>query len=163
MTTYTQHTDPSQCECKVSRKHSRTKWGESGQVSAALGFQSKGFPYSSVGKESACNAGDLGLIPGLGRSPGEGKDYPLQYSGLENSMDYIVYWVTESDRTEQLSLLTSCPSQTKFFLCSPERCEGRTPRCCWVMAGNKHLLTPMGVLNISHPQLSLSVQVICVP
>ena len=39
------------------------------------------------GKEFACNAGDLGLIPGLGRSPGEGNGYPLQYSGLENSMD----------------------------------------------------------------------------
>ena len=46
-----------------------------------------GFPYSSVGKESACNAGDLGSIPGLGRFPGEGKGYPLQCSGLENSMD----------------------------------------------------------------------------
>ena len=45
---------------------------------------SPGFPDSSVGKESSCNAGDLGLIPGLGRSPGEGKGYPLQYSGLEN-------------------------------------------------------------------------------
>ena len=41
----------------------------------------------SAGKESACNAGDLDLIPGLGRSLGEGKGYPLQYSGLENSMD----------------------------------------------------------------------------
>ena len=48
-----------------------------------------GFPCGSVGKESACNGGDLGLIPGLGRSPGEGKGYPLQYSGLENSMDFI--------------------------------------------------------------------------
>ena len=46
-----------------------------------------GFPGSSVGKESACNAGDQGLIPGLGRSPGEGNGYPLQYSCLENSMD----------------------------------------------------------------------------
>ena len=45
------------------------------------------FPESSVGKESACNVGDLGLIPGLGRSPGEGKGYPHQYSGIENSMD----------------------------------------------------------------------------
>ena len=49
-----------------------------------------GFPDSSVGKESACNAGDLGLIPGLERFPVEGKGYPLQYSVLENSMDYIV-------------------------------------------------------------------------
>jgi len=45
------------------------------------------FPCGSAGKESTCNAGDLGSIPGLGRSPGEGKGYPLQYSGLENSMD----------------------------------------------------------------------------
>ena len=55
-----------------------------------------GFPDSSVGKESACNAGDLGLIPGLGRSPGEGKGYPLQYSGLENSMKCIVHGVAKS-------------------------------------------------------------------
>ena len=47
----------------------------------------RSFPDSSVGKESVCNAGDLSLIPGLGRSPGEGKSYPLQYSGLENSME----------------------------------------------------------------------------
>ena len=48
-----------------------------------------GFPGSSTGKESVCSAGDLGLIPGLGRSPGEGKGYPLQYFGLENPMDCI--------------------------------------------------------------------------
>ena len=59
-----------------------------------------GFPDSSVGKESACNAGDLGSIPGLGRSPGEGKDYPLQYSGLENSVDCIVHGVAKLDTTE---------------------------------------------------------------
>ena len=46
-----------------------------------------GFPSGSAGKESACNAGELGSIPGLGISPGEGNGYPLQYSGLENSMD----------------------------------------------------------------------------
>ena len=49
------------------------------------------FPCGSAGKESACNVGDLGSILGLGRSPGEGKDYPLQYSDLENSMDCIVH------------------------------------------------------------------------
>ena len=48
-----------------------------------------GFPCGSASKESACSVGDLGSIPGLGRSLGEGKGYPLQYSGLENSMDYI--------------------------------------------------------------------------
>ena len=46
-----------------------------------------GFPCSSVGEESACNAGDLGSIPGLGRFPGEGNGNPLQYSCLENPMD----------------------------------------------------------------------------
>ena len=55
-----------------------------------------GFLCGSAGKESACNAEDLGSIPGLGRAPGEGKGYPLQYSGLENSMDCIVHGVTKS-------------------------------------------------------------------
>ena len=55
-----------------------------------------GFPGDSAGKESACNEGDLGLIPGLGRSPGEGNSYPLQYPGLENSMDCIVQRVAKS-------------------------------------------------------------------
>ena len=50
----------------------------------------KGFPGGSAGKESSYNVGDLGSIPELGRSPGGGKGYPLQYSGLENSMDYTV-------------------------------------------------------------------------
>ena len=55
-----------------------------------------GFPCGSVGKESAYNVGDMGSIPRLGRSPGEGKGYPLQYSGLENSMGYIVPGVAKS-------------------------------------------------------------------
>ena len=55
-----------------------------------------GFPGSSAGQVSACNAGDLGSIPGLERSPGEEKGYPLQYSGLENSMDCIVHGVAKS-------------------------------------------------------------------
>ena len=49
-----------------------------------------GFPCGSAGKESVCNMGDLGWISGLGRYPEEGKGYPLQYSGLENSMECIV-------------------------------------------------------------------------
>ena len=60
------------------------------------------FPCGLVGKEFSCNMEDLGLIPWLGRSPGEGKGYPLQYSGLENSMNCIVYGVAESDE-QQLS------------------------------------------------------------
>ena len=56
----------------------------------------QGFPGGSDGKESACNAGDLGSSPGLGRSPGEGKGYPLQDSGLENSVDCKVHGVAKS-------------------------------------------------------------------
>ena len=55
-----------------------------------------GFLCGSAGKESACNAGDWGSIPGLGRSPGEGKGHLLQYSGLEKSRDCIVLGVTKS-------------------------------------------------------------------
>ena len=55
-----------------------------------------GFPCGSADKESACNVGDLGSIPGLGRSPGERNGYPLQYPGLENSMDCIVHGVAKS-------------------------------------------------------------------
>ena len=54
-----------------------------------------GLPWWLSGKESACNVGDLGFIPGLGRAPGEGKGYLLQYSGLENSMDCIAHGVTK--------------------------------------------------------------------
>ena len=54
------------------------------------------FPGSSAGKESACNVGDLDLISRLGKPPGEGNSYPLQYSGLENSMDCIVHGVAKS-------------------------------------------------------------------
>ena len=65
-----------------------------------------GFPGGSAGKESAHNAEDQGLIPGLGRSPGEGKGYPLQYSGLENSRVCIVHGVTKSQTRPSLSLPT---------------------------------------------------------
>ena len=76
-----------------------------------------GFPCGSAGKESTCNAGDLGWIPGLGRSPGEGKGYPLQYSGLENSMDCVVHgveknWTWLSDFDKQ-----SIYIHTHVYLC----------------------------------------------
>ena len=61
-----------------------------------VGLTALGFPGGSAGKEFACNAGDLDSIPGLGRSPGEGEGYPLQYSGLENSMDCIVHGVAKT-------------------------------------------------------------------
>ena len=58
------------------------------------------FPDGSDGEESACNVGDLGSVPGLGRSPEEGKGYPLQSSDLENPMNYSPWGRKESDRTE---------------------------------------------------------------
>ena len=58
-----------------------------------------GFPNCSVGKEPICNEGDPGSIPWLGRSPGEGKGYPLQYSGLENSMDCRAHRVARQSQT----------------------------------------------------------------
>ena len=85
-------------------------------------FLTLGFPCGSAGKESACNVGDLGSISGLGRSPGEGKGYPLQCSGLENSKDCISPWGRkESDMTERLSLTSST-----FFPLSWRRPGGRS-------------------------------------
>jgi len=55
-----------------------------------------GFPGGSAGKKSTCNAGDLDSILGLGRSPGEWKGYPFQYSGMDNSMDHIVHGITKN-------------------------------------------------------------------
>ena len=75
-----------------------------------VGIHIMGFPCGSAGKESICNVGDLGLIPGLERSPGEGKGYLFQYSGLENSMDCIVHGVRKS-RTR----LSDFHFMSKFF------------------------------------------------
>ena len=80
-----------------------------------------GFPCGSAGKESACSAGDLGSIPGLGRSLGEGKGYPLQYSGLENSLD-CPWGRKELDTTEKLSLhFTSCGFKSQHVGSSPNQ------------------------------------------
>ena len=77
----------------------------------------EGFPGDSAGKESTCNVGDLGLIPGLGRSPGEGKGYPLQYSGLDNSLDCISPWgLKKLDTTERLTLFTFNPCYKYEFI-----------------------------------------------
>ena len=79
----------------------------------------QGFPAGSACKESACSVGDLSLIPGLGRFPGERNNYPLQYSGLENSMDCLVHGVAESDTTERL--LKKIHSRSLPFLASMPR------------------------------------------
>ena len=116
-----------------------------------------GFPGGSAGKESACNVGDLGLIPGLGRASGEGNGHPLQYSGLENSMDRIVHGGhKELDLTERLSLSPGpkerlmrtvgftrvCVHSYCCPLCLPTRLLGHTqslshhvPSLWWFVAG----------------------------
>ena len=63
-----------------------------------------GFPCTSADKESTCNAGALGSVPEWGRPPGDGRGYPLQYSGLENSMDSVVHGIAESDMIVRLAL-----------------------------------------------------------
>ena len=100
-------------ECPDLRLGSDFWEKHAGGVSDLLWHLTKGFPGGSDGKESACNVGDLGSIPGLGRSPGEGNGNPLHYSCLENSMDRGAWWATahgglkESDATEQLPLSIS--------------------------------------------------------
>ena len=75
-----------------------------------------GFPCDPAGKESACNAGDLGLIPGLGRSPGEWKGYPLQYSGLVNSTDWRVHGASKSrTRLSDFHFTTSVSHMPKIY------------------------------------------------
>ena len=87
--------------CPHATCHKDTRAPVPGKASKRRGLTmlSQGFASSSAGKESTCNAGDPSLIAGSERSPGEGNDFPLQYSGLENSMD-----CKESNMTERLSL-----------------------------------------------------------
>ena len=77
-----------------------------------------GFSRGSAGKESICKAGDLGLIPGLGRSPREGKGYQRQYSGLENTMDCIILGVAKS--WTQLSSFHFTSHASKVMLKTPQ-------------------------------------------
>ena len=77
-------------------------------------IDSEGFPHSSVGKESGWNAGDPSSIPGLGRAPGEGKGYPLQYSGLENPMDCIVHGCKELDTLSNFHFTSLIQEEQKF-------------------------------------------------
>ena len=109
--------------------------------------KNKGFSGGSDGKESACNAGDLGLIPGLGKSPGVGKVYPLQYSCLENAMDCIVCGVTKS-RTQlsDFHFTSWALGHTGFSSCS-----SKAPGWC------------MGLVALQHVGSSWTMDWICVP
>ena len=73
----------------------------------------EGFPGGSDGKESACNAGDTGSIPGSGRSPGEGHGNPLQYSCLENPVDGGAWWATVHGVTKSQKQLSDLPNLKK--------------------------------------------------
>ena len=92
----------------------------------------KGFPRGSAGKESARNARDLGSIPGLGRSPGEGKDSPLQYSGLENSTDCIVHGVAKSRTRVSAFHLHFHPRSQNLFKC-PSNSPATEPTMWWTV------------------------------
>ena len=85
-----------------------------------------GFPGGSAGKESACNAGDLGLIPGLGGSPGEGNGHPLQYSGLENSIDYSM---RSQSQTRLSSFHFDCHFQREQYVKCLWRYKCAFPQC----------------------------------
>ena len=100
-----------------------------------------GFPCGSVGKESTCNAGDLGSLPGLERFPGEGQGYPLQYSVLKNSMNYWIHGVTKnrtqlSDFKKNKKTIKLSVSHSIQFSCSvvsnslqPHRLQHARPPC----------------------------------
>ena len=114
----------------------------------------------SAGKESIFNAGDLGLIAGLGKSPGERKSYPFQYSGLKKSMECTVHGVAESDTTEKLLLhysankclysqVNGLPS-AHIWLWELNCKEGRMPKnwCLWNMVLEKTHKSPLNSKEI---------------
>ena len=109
----------------------------------------RGFPAGSAGEESTCNVGDLGSIPGWGRSPGAGKGHPLQYSGLENTMDCIVHGVAKS-RTRlsekiQLKIKIKKGQQYKPQDFPEKEITNRDQRTPDVMNGSKS--SPRGVAS----------------
>ena len=96
-----------------------------------------GFPGGSAGKESTCNAGDLGSIPGLGRSPGEGNGYPLQYSDLENSM-YRRAWKANGVAKSRTPLSNFHFHLTLCFLLLQENHVGFFSQFRFVILGGRH-------------------------
>ena len=114
------------------------------------------FPGGSDGKETACSVADPSLIPGLGRSPGEGKCYPLHYSGLENSMDCIGHGVAKSrSPTEQLSLSTCSVykwtlqpmSGLVSSIRKDEVLDDNTFCCCYCYSRKLSIYFPLGGLK----------------
>ena len=103
-----------------------------------------GFPHSSVGKESACNAGDPSSIPGLGGSPWEGKGYPLQYFGLDNSINCIVHAVAKS-RTRLSDFHFHGFSNSHVLMWELDHKEGWAPKnwCFWTVVLEKILESPL--------------------
>ena len=91
-------------------------------IPSQLSGPTLGFPCSSAGRESACNVGDLGLLSGLGRSPGEGKGYSLQCSGLESSMDCIVHGVSKSQTQLRDFHIPHWSERAWPFLCASFSC-----------------------------------------
>ena len=81
------------------------------------------FPGGSDGKESACNVGDLDSIPGLGWFPGEGKGYPFQYSGLENSMDCVSLWDKKEQRQREEPVCACLVTLLCLTVCNPMDCS----------------------------------------
>ena len=110
-----------------------------------------GFHCGSAGKESACNAGNLGSIPGLGRSPREGKGYQLQYSGLENSMDCIAYGVAKSQ-----TWLSDFNSNVNIICCTWKLTRGiclilNWYKICCCYSVTKSCLTLCNSMNCNMP------------
>ena len=110
-----------------------------------------GFPGGSDSKESTCSAGNLGSIPGLGRSSGEGNEYPLQYSGLENSTDRGAWWATvqgvakSQTQTERLSLLPSRRCSHQGAVVGSSAGVLRSPWRLWEKVPSRGLSAPVRV------------------
>ena len=121
-----------------------TAWGKKESFVFVFVSLKEGFPDSSDGKESTCNVGDLGSIPGLGRYPGEGKGYPLQYSGLENSMDSIVHGVANGwTRLSNFHFTSLCfLPRSKYLLIS------------WLQSPSAVILEPKKIKSVTSTFLS---------
>ena len=128
-----------------------------------------GFPCGSAGKESTCNAGDLGLIPELGRSSGEEKGYPPQYSSLENSMDYIVHGghksqtrlVTFTNHFDHCTIFAPDIQHSTWNLIFPHfpSCSCRKPMETWspTTIPDFHKSQPRAIGDASHPCFPLGL------